>query len=288
MRDAVVRTRTGYIDLTRALLRRHGWRVPTGSANTFSRRVMALSLPGRLLSEVAPLLAVMQTANQQLAYSDRVIEAVTRPDARVQRLRTVPCAGPVTAAAFVATIDDAQRFHRAHEVEAYLGLVPRELSSGESQRRGRITKAGNRRMRWLLVQAAVWILRLRDPRTAALRRWATSIAATAAPAAAPKSRPRTSSSACWHGSASRPALFGSRRSPSSRVTHRSGRCSSRDRAPRLRGSSGGFDGTVPRTTSPPCSTRRRRRGPRVDHAAGGGGANRPKPHRRKRKLPRSR
>ena len=70
-----------------------------------------------------------------------------------------------------------RRFHRAHEVEAYLGLVPRELSSGESQRRGRITKAGNRRMRWLLVQAAVSILRLRDPRTAALRRWATGIAA---------------------------------------------------------------------------------------------------------------
>ena len=46
VRDALVRTRTGYIALTRALLRRHGWRVPTGSAETFSRRVLALSLPG--------------------------------------------------------------------------------------------------------------------------------------------------------------------------------------------------------------------------------------------------
>ncbi len=169
VRDAVVRTRTGYIALTRALLRRHGWRVPTGSAETLSRRVMALSPPGRLLSEVAPLLAVMRLVDQQLAHSDAVIEHVTRPDTRVQRLQTIPSVGPVTAAAFVATIDDAQRFRRAHEVEAYLGLVPRELSSGESQRRGRITKAGNTRMRWLLVQAAVSILRLRDPRTAALR-----------------------------------------------------------------------------------------------------------------------
>ena len=177
VRDALVRTRTGYIAVTRALLRRHGWRVPPGSAETFSRRVMALSLPGRLRSEVAPLLAVMRTVNQQLAYSDGVIEAVTRPDARVQRLRTVPSVGPVTAAAFVATIDDAQRFHRAHEVEAYLGLVPRELSSGESQRRGRITKAGNTRMRWLLVQAAVSILRCRHLQTEALRVWATRIAA---------------------------------------------------------------------------------------------------------------
>jgi transposase len=62
-------------------------------------------------------------------------------------------------------------------VEAYLGLVPRELSSGERQRRGRITKAGNTRMRWLLVQAAVSILRCRHAQTDALRAWATGIAA---------------------------------------------------------------------------------------------------------------
>ena len=65
VRDALVRTRTGYIALTRALLRRHGWRVPTGSANTFSRRVMTLPLSGRLLSEVAPLLAAMQTVTSR-------------------------------------------------------------------------------------------------------------------------------------------------------------------------------------------------------------------------------
>src|SRR5206468_5137008 len=64
VRDALVRTRTGYIALTRALLRRHGWRVPTGSAETFMRRVVALPLPGRLLSEIAPLLAVMRPLNQ--------------------------------------------------------------------------------------------------------------------------------------------------------------------------------------------------------------------------------
>jgi transposase len=83
----------------------------------------------------------------------------------------------VTAAAFVAALDDVTRFRRAHEVEAYLGLVPRELSSGEHQRRGHITKAGPSRVRRLLVQAAVSTLRLQDPRTTALREWALGIAA---------------------------------------------------------------------------------------------------------------
>jgi transposase len=126
VRDALVRTRTGYIGVIRALLRQHGWRVPTGSAEGFIRRVLALPLPGRLLSEVAPLLAVMRHVNQQLAYSDERIAAITRADARVERLCSVPSVGPVTAAAFVAALDDAGRFPRAHQVEAYLGLVPRE------------------------------------------------------------------------------------------------------------------------------------------------------------------
>jgi len=176
VRDTLVRTRTRYISLVRALLRQRGWRVPTGTAEGFSRRVAALPLPGRLLSEVAPLLAVMRSVNQQLAYSDERIAVLAQTDERVRRLQSVPNVGPVTAAAFVATLDDARRFRRAHEVAAYVGLVSRELSSGETQRRGRITKAGSSRVRWLLIQAAVSMLRLHDPRTAALRDWAGRIA----------------------------------------------------------------------------------------------------------------
>jgi transposase len=77
----------------------------------------------------------------------------------------------------VAALDDAGRFARAHQVEAYLGLVPREWSSGEGQRRGRITKAGHRRVRSLLVQAAVSIRRGRHPTTVALREWTERLAA---------------------------------------------------------------------------------------------------------------
>ena len=113
VRDALVRTRTGYMSVSRALLRQHGWRVPSGSADGFIHRVLALALPGRLRSELAPLLAVMRQVNQQLAYSDAQIAAVARTDDRVARLQTVPCVGPITAAAFVATLDDAGRFARA-------------------------------------------------------------------------------------------------------------------------------------------------------------------------------
>lgn len=92
------------------------------------------------------------------------------------RLATAPGVGPVTATAFVATLDDVARFAGAHQVEAYLGLVPTEYSSGEKQRRGGITKAGNPRMRWLLVGAAWGVLRSKRPDTADLRGWAQRVA----------------------------------------------------------------------------------------------------------------
>ena len=107
----------------------------------------ALPLPGRLLSVVAPLLALMRPLNRQLSYSDATIEHLAVQDPRVPRLRSVPSVGPVAA------IDDAQRFRLAHQLEAYLGLVPREYSSGETQRRGAITKAGHSRTRGLLIQS---------------------------------------------------------------------------------------------------------------------------------------
>ena len=176
MRDALVHTRTRYISVIRALLRQDGYRVPSGSAGSFVDRVRSLPLPGRLRSVVAPLLAVMCHLNQQLAYSDATIEHLAVQDPRVPRLRSVPSIGPVTAAAFLAAIDDVGRFHHAHQLEAYLGLVPREYSSGDTQRRGPITKAGHSRVRWLLIQAALSILRGRPPAAEALWTWALRIA----------------------------------------------------------------------------------------------------------------
>ena len=164
VRDALVRTRTRYISIIRALLRQYGYRVPSGSAEHFVHRVQRLPLPGRLRSVVAPLLALMRPLNAQLTFSDATIEHLAVQDPRVPRLRSVPSIGPVTAAAFLAAIDDAQRFHHAHQLEAYLGLVPGERSSGETQRRGAITKVGHSRTRWLLIQAAVSILRRRPRR----------------------------------------------------------------------------------------------------------------------------
>ncbi len=118
----------------------------------------------------------MEPTNQQLDEVERAIGRIVQGDPVVRRLCTAPNVGPVTAVAFVAAVDGVERFEHAHQVECYLGLVPRERSSGEKQHKGAITKAGSSRARWRLVEPAWRIWLSRSSNAEELRRWAERIA----------------------------------------------------------------------------------------------------------------
>jgi transposase len=178
VREAVVRTRARYISRIRTLLPREGLRVRSGNVEQFLDRLAEVDVPAPLREEIAPLLAVMDALEIRIALADRHMTALANEDAEIRRLCPAPGVGPVTATSVVAVLDTAQRFRGAHQVEAYLGLVPREMSSGETQRKGRITKSGNNRTRWLLVEAA-WVLlvRVKKAKAQPLQAWAQRIAA---------------------------------------------------------------------------------------------------------------
>jgi transposase len=176
VREQLVRTRTRYIAIAKAFVRREGLRVPSSESHLVAKRVATLEVPPLLDAELAPLFAVLEPLNAQIRSADRRITAFEQEDPIVALLATAPSVGPLTASAVVATIDDVTRFASAHQFEAFLGLVPGERSSGEKRRVGRITKAGNSRARYLLVEAGWRILRSKSPETAALRAWALKIA----------------------------------------------------------------------------------------------------------------
>ena len=176
VRDVLVRTRVKCVALVGALLRRQGIHLPSGNVDGFVGRVERHELSVELQGEVAPLLTLIRTASAELEAADARIATLAADDPVIGRLRTVPGVGPITATAFVATLDTWERFAGPHQVEAYLGLVPSEKSSGERQHKGGITKAGNSRARWLLVEAAWSILRSRRDDTEPLRRWAQRVA----------------------------------------------------------------------------------------------------------------
>jgi transposase len=176
VREALVRTRTRYVALIKALVRRDGLRLPSGEPEHTAAKLARLAVSPALAEEVAPLLAVLAPLNAQIDAADHRLEHFAAGEPLVTRLMTAPTIGPVTAIAFVATLDDVTRFQDGHQVAASLGLTPSEKSSGERQRRGRISKAGNSRVRYLLVEAAWRVLRTKDPAVAGLRTWAQRIA----------------------------------------------------------------------------------------------------------------
>jgi transposase len=160
----------------KALVRREGLRLASGPTGRILERLAAVEVPEMLALELAPLVSLLKPLNEQIAAADARIAALAEGDPVVNLLMSAPGVGPVTATAFVSILDDVKRFANAHQVEAYLGLVPTEASSGEKQCRGSITKAGNARMRWLLVEAAWGVLRTRRADTAELRAWAMRVA----------------------------------------------------------------------------------------------------------------
>jgi transposase len=123
------------------------------------------------------MMEMLAMVEDQMEYCERHLAQMAEGDAQVSRLRTVPGIGLVTAMAFIAAIDGAERFGHAHQVEQYLGLVPREQSSGERRGRGHISKAGSPEVRTLLVQAAWSLMHSKAPASAPLQSWALRVAA---------------------------------------------------------------------------------------------------------------
>ena len=173
MRDALVSARTQLINNVRGWLRGRGYRIRSGGVPSFTTRVREIeNLPDAVAGQLRAIDALcdeIETANQE-------IERRANQDATCQRLMTVPGVGPQIALRFVATADEIGRFRDAHRLESYLGLVPGEKSSSDTQQRLSITKAGSAAMRWLLVQAAWAILvRCRSAGARPLQLWALQV-----------------------------------------------------------------------------------------------------------------
>ena len=108
------------------------------------------------------LLTLLDELNPQITELDQGVEAEAARRPEVARLRAQKGVGPVVGLAFVLTLGTVERFPRSRQLVSYLGLNPREDSSGPHQYLGHISKQGNSMMRWLLVEAAQTAARL-DP-----------------------------------------------------------------------------------------------------------------------------
>jgi transposase len=114
----------------------------------------ALPLRGWTAQRRGDLLAMLDRLNGQVGEMDIAVRAEAEQRPEVRLLMTHPGVGPVVGLAFALTIGPSGRFPRGKQVASYLGLIPREHSSGGRQKLGAISKQGNTMMRTLLVEAA--------------------------------------------------------------------------------------------------------------------------------------
>lgn len=176
-RDVLVKARTRMITTCHGFLRQYGVRMPGCGAEYFHLRVQELDLPAGLREDLIPLVAALESVNAAIAAAEKTLEKLAAKSEEAARLQSLHGVGPVTALAFVSRVDDATRFSDGDQLSAYFGLVPSEKSSGEKRVQGRITKAGDKYVRTLMIQLAVRLMRMRPPSAAPLWMWAEKVQA---------------------------------------------------------------------------------------------------------------
>ena len=115
-----------------------------------------------------------QTLNAEVASIDKRIQAWHRSCEESRRLEEIPGIGPIVATALVAEIGEWRAFRSGRSLAAWIGLVPKQHSTGGKERLGSITKRGNRYLRWLLVAGAMAVIRYARQR-GTKRPWLTRI-----------------------------------------------------------------------------------------------------------------
>jgi len=157
-RNMLVQSRTKLINHVRCAVKGIGRRIPACSAETFFRKAPE-HIPSELQPALSELLRMIYEITERIKDLDRQITGLCEDRyPETAYLLQVTGVGPVTALAFVLTVEDPARFGKSRRVGAYLGLTPRRDQSGETDKQLRITKAGDIYMRQLLVGCAHYIL----------------------------------------------------------------------------------------------------------------------------------
>jgi transposase len=157
-RDALVKSRTELINSMRGQVKSMRGRVTGCSSVAFSQKAIA-EIPEEVHETLQPLLRLIATLSEEIKTFDQRIEKLAAEKyMQTQLLRQVSGVGPVTALAFVLTLETPLRFARSGDVGPYLGLVPKQEDSGDIQPQLGISKAGDRMLRKLLVGSAHYIL----------------------------------------------------------------------------------------------------------------------------------
>jgi transposase len=175
-RDLLVRQRTMLVNALRGHLAEFGVVAPQGIGRVgdlvaLVRDEEADGLPGLARQALLGLVAQLQALSERIEATEAAILAQHKGDEVSRRLATIPGVGPITASAIAATATDPRRFRSGREFAAWIGLTPRQNSSGGKERQGGVSGRGDGYLRRLLVVGATSVIRHARTRSAAEAGW---------------------------------------------------------------------------------------------------------------------
>jgi transposase len=157
-RDALVAARTELINATRGLVKSMGTRLPKCSSPSFAQKVEE-AVPVEIREALLPLMRITAALSDGIqGYDEKIEKLASEKYGHTALLRQVKGVGPITSLAYVLTLEKPERFATSRDVGPYLGLVPKQEDSGESQPQLGISKTGDTMVRKLLVGSAQYIL----------------------------------------------------------------------------------------------------------------------------------
>jgi transposase len=160
-RHSLVARRTAIKNSIRSIYERQGLGLPSRTSAwtqkalaELDKEVAAASPEQIWLFQVGCELEQLRQVQQQIEQVEAKLKQIADGNEAVKLLQTAPCVGPRLSEAVVAILDDPHRFRNGRQVGCYAGLTPRRWQTGQSDRQGHVTKAGNRLLRSLLVEIA--------------------------------------------------------------------------------------------------------------------------------------
>ena len=183
IRSRVIKSRTALVNAIRGLLGEFGLVMPVKGVAACRRltgwpRAIAEvledgenGLPGLMRQMLFQLSEELTQRDQQIGELDELIKQQCRADERIKRLLEIDGVGPITASAVVAAIGEAKQFTGSRDLSAWVGLVPRQHSSGGKEQLGHITKRGDTYLRTLLIHGARAVVNACQTKTDRKSKW---------------------------------------------------------------------------------------------------------------------
>jgi transposase len=175
-RERLVQDRTRLINQARGFLMERGIR-PAQGRHVFQKFLTRLAedhigdLTARMMAMLADMAAELGTINEKVAALDSEIKSIAGADQDMRRLMEIPGIGPTIATALVAAVGNGKTFGKGRDLAAWLGLVPRQVTTGGKAKLIGISKHGNTYLRKLLIHGARTVLHLVKDRSTPLARW---------------------------------------------------------------------------------------------------------------------